>query len=222
MAAFSGILAGNVLRGAATQAINTLTTLAGVGTVNIIDVGTFTPIFYGAEPMRVNVRESSRVMSHPVESGVTISDHHVIEPKAIEVSLLIPASYYVSVYQRIKTAFDTARLLILQCNADVYTNLIIAEMPHEESPDLFNTLVMALRFQEVLFIPPSAVTQLNTQNPTTVPSNYAPANPADSNTVLRGPSKVTDKGVQLPAKVKKLTTERFKLDGRFSIGGPYL
>lgn len=171
-------------------------------TVAIVDSATFLPVFYGAEPMRVRVRESARVMQHPLETGVTISDHHVIEPREFEVDLIIPAVYYISVYQQIRTAMVNAELLILQSNADVYTNLIVADMPHEESPQMTGVLAMSLRLKEILFVAPASITTQNTSNPSSVPSNYAPSDPTDSNTVLRGQCTLQDSagnGSNIPA-----------------------
>lgn len=199
-----------ILQGELTTLLNLATKKLLGETVVIIDSNTLLPVFYGAQPMRVQVRETSRVMSHPLETGVTISDHHVIEPKEIEVSLIIPAIYYISVYQQIKTAFINAELLMLQSNADVYTNMIVSDMPHEESPQMSGVLVMSLRLKEVLFVAPASITTQNTSNPSTVPSNYAPADPVDSNTVLRGQCTPSDpSGTGSP-------------DVRLLIGGPLL
>lgn len=181
-----------ILEGEATTLLNLATKNLLGETVAIIDATTFLPVFYGAQPMRVQVRESSRVMSHPLETGVTISDHIISEPKEFEVSLVIPAVYYISVYQQIRTARLTGELLILQSNADVYTNLIVADMPHEESPQMTGVLVMSLRLKEVLFVAPASITTQNTTNPSSVPSNYAPSDPVDSNTVDRGQCTLSD------------------------------
>ena len=193
--------AGGALRGLATQGLNFVTGKLLGETTAIVDSGTLLPVFYGAQIMRVHVRETSRVMSHPLETGVTVSDHHVIEPKTFDVSVIIPAQFYISVYQQIKSAFVNAELLILQSNADVYTNLIVAEMPHEETPDMFGVISMGLRLREVLFIPPTAITTKNITNPSSVPTNYAPAAPKDSNTVVRGPCSISDLS---PAKQKAI------------------
>jgi hypothetical protein len=181
-----------ILRGQAVMALNLATTRLLGETVTIVDAGTFLPVFYGAEPMRVSVRPSSRVMKHPVETGAVIADHHIIEPREFEVSLVIPATFYISVYQQIVTAYDSASLLILKTNADVYENLIVSAMPHEESPETNGVLVMGLRLTEVLYAPQAAKYTQNGQNLTTVPSNYAPSNPVNSNTISRGQCTLED------------------------------
>lgn len=175
-----------ILRGQAVMALNLATTRLIGETVTIVDAGTFLPLFYGAEPMRVSVRPVSRVMKHPLETGAVVADHHIIDPREFEVSLLVPATYYISVYQQIVTAYENASLLILKTNADVYTNVIVSAMPHDESPETNGVLVMALRLTEVLFSPQSAIYTQSAANPVTVPSNYAPADPVNSNTVARG------------------------------------
>ena len=175
-----------IIRGELTTLLNLATKRLLGETVAIVDSATLIPVFYGAQPMRVRVRESSRVMQHPLETGVVIADHIVNEPIEIEVDLIIPAVFYISVYQQIKTARLNGSLLVVQTNADVYTNMIVSDMPHDETPEMTGVLVMPLRMRQCLFVAPASITTQNTSNPSTVPSNYAPAAASDSNTVLRG------------------------------------
>lgn len=155
--------------------------------VGVYDQTTFQQLFSDARPVRANVRESSKVMDHPVETGVTLSDHHVIEPKNIDISMIIGSEFYSSTYEQIRGAFVNATLLSVQTKAGVYPNMIIREMPHEEDPDMFNVIPIALKLREVLFIAPSSITQIQSgSSGSTTPDNYAPADPVNNNTVNRG------------------------------------
>lgn len=155
--------------------------------VAIHDQDTFDQLFADANEMRIDVRETSKVMDHPVETGVTLSDHHVINPVQIELSLIIKSQFYASTFQQIKSAFVNATLLAVQTNAGVYSNMIIAELPHEEDPEMFDAIKVGLRLREVLFVAPASITQTSGNvNLTTASQDYAPANPENGNTVNRG------------------------------------
>lgn len=132
----------------------------------------FQQVFSDARPMRASVRETSKLMEHPAENGVIIADHHVINPVEIDLSLLIPVRYYGSTYAQIRQAFVNATNLSVQTKTGVYLNMIVADMPHEENPDLYDAIAMLLRMKQVLLAPDS--------------STYAPANPADSDVARSG------------------------------------
>lgn len=161
--------------------------------VGVFDQTSFQQLFSDARPVRASIRETSKVMDHPVETGVTLSDHHVINPKEIELSMILSSEFYSSTYQQLRGAFLNATLLSIQTKAGVYPNMIIQAIPHEEDPDMFTAIPIALKLREVIFIAPSAITQI--QNNVTVasspstaatPTNYAPADPVNNNTVSRG------------------------------------
>lgn len=167
--------------------VNLLTSSIQGDAVAIFDAESFEQVFSGARSLRANVRETSRVMDHPLETGVTISDHFIINPNEIEISALIPSVYYNSAYQDIKEAFLNKTLLSVQTKADVYTNMIVAEMPHEENPELFDVLVQGIRLKEIIYVAPTSITTINkTGQAPTVPSNYSPVNPKNANTLQRG------------------------------------
>ncbi|OJW21166.1 MAG: hypothetical protein BGO49_24440 [Planctomycetales bacterium 71-10] len=125
----------------------------------------FTQVFAEARPMKASVRETSRIMEHPAENGVIIADHHVINPVEVDLSLLIPVQFYGSTYAQIRQAFANATNLSVQTKTGVYLNMVIADMPHEENPDLYDAIAMLLRLKQVLLAPGA--------------STYSPADPAN-------------------------------------------
>ena len=129
-------------------------------------------LFANARPMKATVRETSRVMEHPAENGVMIADHHIINPVEIDLALLIPIQFYGSTYAQIRQAFVNAVKLTVQTKTGIYPNMIIADMPHEENPDVYDAIVMTMRLKQVLLAP----------NPVT----FQPLQAANSNTVQTG------------------------------------
>lgn len=157
-----------------------LNTLPGVDVVGIFDSNSFRQLFTDARPLKAFVRPGSKVMDHPVETGAVLSDHQIILPVQIELSLVIPAEFYSSTYQQIRSAQINAQKLTVQTKTGVYSNMIIQELPHQESPDMYSSIAMGLRLREVLFVVPSSIGQPN------APANYSPTDPQNQSIVSRG------------------------------------
>jgi len=135
----------------------------------------YVQVFSEARPLKAVVKEASKVMEQPLETGATIVYHSIILPIEIELSLILNSAGYLNVYQQIKQLYLSRELLIVQTKTGEYINQVIQSMPHEEDPDRFDAVIVALKLKETLF----AITQIQT-----VP--IAPRNPTDNNTVQRG------------------------------------
>lgn len=114
--------------------------------------GTLTQVFEDARPLKVTVRRESKPMEHPIESGAVITDHRVILPVEIELSLTLPPATYTASYQKISDLFGKGELLTVQTKTDSYANMVIQAMPHEETADMFDAVPMALTFKEVVYV----------------------------------------------------------------------
>jgi hypothetical protein len=154
-----------------------LTNVFNADTVAIFDQESLKQVFKNARPVKATVRETSRVMDYPVENGATLSDHHILNPTTIEMMFIINSEFYSEAYQQMRSAWINATKLSVQTRTGVYSNMIIAEVPHEEEPDMFNAITVALRLREVIFVIPSSSTQ---------PTNYAPLDAVNANTIPRG------------------------------------
>lgn len=153
--------------------------ISAVDVVGVFDSESLQQVFQFARPMKALVRETSRTMQHPVEKGTIIADHRIILPNDMELLLVIDQQDYDSAYYEIKQLFMTATLLLLQTRTGVYSNLFIADLPHEETPDMFNKVTLQLHLREVSFV----VDDLT----------YDPENPADENTSQNGQQQATEK-----------------------------
>jgi hypothetical protein len=162
------------------DAVFALDLLAMAGT-NVDIVGIYDgllQVYEQARPLKAFVRETSKVMDHPVETGVVLSDHHIINPVEIDLPLVVLAGSYASVYQQIKADFLAATQLTVKTPVNVYGGMIIADMPHEESPEHFNAIIIGMRLKQVLFEVPGSTQPL--------PANYSPSDPANLDTVQSG------------------------------------
>ncbi len=132
---------------------NLISTLLPSFAVDTVAVFTqdFTQVFRNARALKAVVKEQAKVMEHPVESGAIITDHRIILPIEIELSLLLTKDDYKDVYQTIRGYYLQGTLLVVQTRSGVYQNMLIQSMPHEENPDMYEALALALGLKQVIF-----------------------------------------------------------------------
>ena len=143
----------------------------------------FNQVFVNARPIKGTVNESAKVMEHPVETGATITDHIIFQPIEIELSLMLTSADYRSVYQQIKDIYLAGRLLTVQTRTSTHQNMLIQQLPREESTDVFNGISVALRLKEANFV---------TAQFGSLPEKSV-ANKSQSSTVARGQQQTTEK-----------------------------
>jgi len=112
----------------------------------------FIQLFTLARPIKAVVKEDSKLMEHPLETGVTIVDHSIILPIEIELSMIPTRGEYRDVYQRIRQSFKNRDLLVVQTKTGLYENLLLQSIPHEEDPELYDTITLALKLKEALIV----------------------------------------------------------------------
>lgn len=112
----------------------------------------FNQVFVNGRPIKAMVNEDSKVMEHPVETGATITDHSIILPVEIELSLILKKEEYRNTYQQIKRLFKERTLLTVQTKTDSYQNMLIQKIPHDEDPELFDVIALAISLKEVQFV----------------------------------------------------------------------
>lgn len=136
----------------------------------------FAPLFSLARPMAADVYERAEPMEHPLETGAAITDHLVFKPTQIELPLVC-AGYiaYRSTYAAIRSTFEAGEKLTVQTRTGSYDNMVIAELPHNETAEFFDAITIRLRLVEARFVTPE--TEL---------SQEQVASPSQSSTVKRG------------------------------------
>jgi hypothetical protein len=112
----------------------------------------FKQVFALARPIKAVVKESSKVMEHPLETGATIIDHTIILPVEIELSIIPTRGEFRDVFQRIRQAFKNRELFSVQTKTGTYENQLIQDIPHDEDPELYDTISLALKMREVQLV----------------------------------------------------------------------
>lgn len=125
--------------------------MSGVDVVGIFD-SEFQQVFVGARPIKALIGETAKTMDHPTETGATVTDHRVLLPVTIDLSIILDPAEFRQVYQNIRRAFQLSTLFTVQTKSGGYQNMMIADMPHDEDPATFDTIAMALKMQQVQFV----------------------------------------------------------------------
>ena len=151
--------------------IDTLLPSFATDTVAVFDQE-YNQLFRDARGIKAEVKEQAKVMEHPIESGAVITDHRIILPVEIELSvILLPASYQ-DTYKAIRSYYLNGTLLVIQTRTAIYENMLIQGIPHDETPEQYDVISLTISLRQALFVIPAG--------------NIAPLNPEDSNTVDRG------------------------------------
>lgn len=112
----------------------------------------YNQVFQLARSMKLNVLPSSKLMDHPIENGATRSDFRVFNPTDLELSVVCTSDNYQAVYQQIKTAYLSGDVFFVTSKADTYSNMMIQAIPHDEIPDMFDVITVAIKMREVILV----------------------------------------------------------------------
>jgi len=127
-----------------------ISSFSRVDVVAILDQSTLKQVFSGFSPVKAEVKEWSKVMDYPVETGAIWSDHKIDLPTEITMTGIIPESEYGAAYIAIRSAWKNATPLSVQTRTGIYKNMVISSMPHEETPDKFNAVMITSKLREVI------------------------------------------------------------------------
>lgn len=139
----------------------------------------FSQVFEDARAIKATIMRTSKAMEHPLETGASIVDHRIVLPTTIELALILSSENYRAVYQQVADLFKRGELLTVQTRVESFTSMLIEKMPHDETPEMFDGVTLALSLKEAQFVQPQF-------------SPLKVRQPKDSNTVKRGQQQPTD------------------------------
>jgi len=158
-------------------------------------------LFINARPMKATIRETSKVMEHPAEIGITLTDHHIINPVEIDIPLIVSSEFYAATFSQIRQNFIGATPLAVKTRVGVYSDMIIADMPHEEDSDKFDVITINLHLKQVIYAVPG-----NGTIPGGTVTNYQPLAADNSNTQASGLQQASTLGTQLLTSAGSIST----------------
>lgn len=139
------------------------------------------PLVENLQPIKASVTRSSKVMEHPLEDGSTVSDHRVFQPVEIEMT----AALFPEDYARLREVFTRTETVTVRTKAGTFDSMIIETLPHDETIDAFDMIVVAIKLREVVFVetqfqalPPRAAGGRSNSNTSTAKRGEQSAKPA--------------------------------------------
>lgn len=98
------------------------------------------------------VNDQSKLMEHPIESGAKISDHKVFEPRSMDLTIALTSDGFDTEYAELFDLYRQCAVLSLQTKVQVYNNLQIASIPHEEKVTTMNRLQFNIQLKEAIVV----------------------------------------------------------------------
>lgn len=135
----------------------------------------YNQLFPNSIPMKAQIKETSKPMVHPLETGEEATDHIITNPIEIDLDIFLPSAFYKDIYNSIKKVYTENTLMTVQTRVTTFKNLIITDMPHQEDAKMIDSIIINLKFKEVIFVE----SQFGS-----LP--ISPRNPSSSSTVDRG------------------------------------
>lgn len=156
----------DIITGAAGLAQSLLVPTKAVDVVAITGAG-FVPLFQSARPLTASVYELADLMEHPLETGAVIADHIVYRPIEIELPMLCVGELaYRSTYAALRATFNSGTLLTIRTRTGSYPNMVISDLPHDETATEFDAISIRLRLREARFVTPkTGLAQDQVQDP---------------------------------------------------------
>lgn len=106
-------------------------------------------LFAGARIMRATVREEAIFFEHPLEDGTKVIDQKILKPVEIQLAVIMPGESYGAAYAAIRDAYRLSTPLIVQTKTASYAAQYLQSIPHEETPEAGDSVVIALTTREV-------------------------------------------------------------------------
>ena len=116
--------------------------------VCILDNDSLQQIFTATSPIRVSVRESKKATQFAVEDGSERSDHVVTAATEISFDLFISDDRARNAYEEIRQAWRTNQLVTVQTSVSSYPDMLILDIPHDETQDAGGSIRIPVRMQE--------------------------------------------------------------------------
>ena len=121
--------------------------MADITPVIILDNDTLQELWTGSDIMRVSVNESSKATRYAVEDGTSRNDHVIQNPTEIAISMVL-AGEVARLFQLLKQTYLERKLVTIQTKTDVYANMLVEEIPHEQDAGMTDGVTVDVRFVE--------------------------------------------------------------------------
>lgn len=115
--------------------------------VEILDNEKLQPLWTGSDIMDVQVLETSTVTKYKVEDGTNRNDHIVHNPTEILMRFTL-AGEASQLFNDIKQTYTERTLVTVQTRTDVYSDMIVTEIPQEQTGAAMDAVMLDIRLSE--------------------------------------------------------------------------
>ena len=105
--------------------------------------------------MYAEVKESSRVMEHPLENGSVVADHQVQMPVEIRLQIVMPYYLYDDIVEDLRRLKQNGTLVSVHCRGGVYTDMVFVDIPHNERAENVSRLSFDCTLRQAMLVNPS-------------------------------------------------------------------
>ena len=102
--------------------------------------------------MYAEVKESSRVMEHPLENGSVVADHQVQMPVEIRLQIVMPYYLYDDIVEDLRRLKQNGTLVSVHCRGGVYTDMVFVDIPHNERAENVSRLSFDCTLRQAMLL----------------------------------------------------------------------
>lgn len=145
----------------------------GIGVPVISKINGFN--MFGVSYLSADVKITSDLCQHPVETGEVITDNAIINPVKATVRISMPTAFYTRIYQQIQDYFNNKKFILLQTKFGMYRNMVITQMPYKLENSSVDRAQIDLELEQVMEVYPQYVvsTATGTNSKNTIQSTSA-------------------------------------------------
>lgn len=99
-----------------------------------------------------DIQEQAQIMEHPVEDGAVISDFKVFKPTQITLKIALSSEDYEAEYSELSDLYKNCEMLTVQTKTQLYENMQIVSIPHDEKAATIDRMVFTIKLQEVQIV----------------------------------------------------------------------
>ena len=125
-----------------------LSTTSAADLVAILDNENLQQMFVASAPIGLYVCESKKATQFAVEDGTTRSDHVTTDAIEISFDLFLSDENARNGYEEIRQAWRENRLVTVQTKISSYPDMLILEIPHDETVEGGGSIRVPIRMQE--------------------------------------------------------------------------
>lgn len=116
------------------------------------------------EITRISIENQKKIFEHPIETGVTVAEHEILEPKSVNIEAYIAIDDTETLTEFEQLYLNGAKLR-LRAENRIINNMVIAAQPAEITGSVFDKTKYSIRFKQALEVMPQYIAMQKAKNP---------------------------------------------------------